>query len=327
MKEELDDGPTVEIRGPRTHNRRRTQTTDVPSMRLDSPATTVQRIAHISDVHLLDGRDAYDFRCRFVSIHRPLDAASRAKKFMSALRAALRSGAHHVVLSGDLTEMGSPTEYEHLGELLHASGIDPDEVTLVPGNHDAYTAEDGWRRALAGPLRAFARGSAEAPGKIVERGGLVLLPIDVTVHQTVARSGGELTAAAIEALEARFSDRALADKAVVVVQHHPPFGNPRSPWHFIDGLAGYARMLTAMVRYPHVQLLHGHSHRIADRAVSLPRAPAPAIGDRLRSVAESVRALPRVFSASATVDDEPGRPRVRLYDLRDGRLEAVGLAA
>ncbi len=285
---------------------------------------TVQRIAHISDVHLLDKRDTYDFRCRFVSIYRPLDAASRAKKFLAALRTSVRAGAHHIVISGDLTEMGTPTEFEHLAELLAEAKVDPSAVTLVPGNHDAYTAPDGWRRALRGPLRAFAETSANVTvGNVVERGDLTLLPIDVTKHQSVARSGGELTEDMVAQLERRFGDPALRNRAVVVVQHHPPFSNPRSPWHFIDGLAGYARMLAAMTRHPHVQLLHGHNHQITDRVVNLPLV----VGDRLRAMAEGVRRLPRVFSAPAIVEDEIGRARVRLYDVRDGRIESIGLAA
>lgn len=284
---------------------------------------TVQRVAHISDVHLLDKRDSYDFRCRFVSIHRPLDAMARAKKLLAALRTALRAGAHHIVISGDLTEMGTLTEYEHLGELLGLSKVDPANVTLVPGNHDAYTSPDGWRRALAGPLRAFAPTAAQEAGKVIERGDLAFLPIDVSKYQSVARSAGELTASTMEALERRFGDPSLRKRGLVVVQHHPPFGNPRSPWHFIDGLAGYARMLGSMTRHPHVQLLHGHNHQITDRVVNIPLA----VGDRLRSIAENTRLVPRVFSAPATVEDEPGRARVRLYDVRDGRLESIGLAA
>lgn len=283
----------------------------------------VQRIAHLSDLHLLDRRPAYDFRCRFVSIQRPLDAVARAKRFVDALKIALKSGAQHIVISGDLTEMGSPTEYEHLAELLDEAKVDPEAVTLIPGNHDAYTSPEGWKRALSGPLAAFAKSSAGAPGKVVERGDLALLPIDVTKYQSVARSGGELTQATIDAIEARLADRALEKKAVVVVQHHPPFSNPHSPWHFIDGLAGYARMLACLATHPHVQLLHGHTHQITDRVVQLPLQ----VGERLRSVAASVRLVPRVFSAPAIVEDELGRPRVRLYDLRDGRLESIGLAA
>jgi 3',5'-cyclic AMP phosphodiesterase CpdA len=283
----------------------------------------VQRIAQLSDVHLLDKRQTYDFRCRFVSIHRPLDAGSRARKFLDALRLAQRNGAQHIVISGDLTEMGTPTEYEHLAEVLSEAKVDPSTVTLIPGNHDAYTAPDGWKRALAGPLKPYAATSAEEPGKVVERGGVAFLPIDVSKYQSVARSGGELTESTIAALERRFGDPGLANKAVVVVQHHPPFSNPRSPWHFIDGLAGYALMLSMMARHPHIQLMHGHTHRITDRVLSLPLR----VGEKLRSMAESVRALPRVFGAPAIVEDEIGRPRVRLYDLRDGRLESIGLAA
>lgn len=283
----------------------------------------VQRIAHLSDVHLLDRRPAYDFRCRFVSIQRPLDAVARAKRFVDALRVALKSGAQHIVISGDLTEMGTPTEYEHLAELLDESEVEPDTVTLIPGNHDAYTSPDGWKRAMAGPLAKFAPTSAAEPGKVVDRGEIAFLPIDVTKYQTVARSGGELTQATIDAVDARLGDRALQNKAVVVVQHHPPFSNPHSPWHFIDGLAGYARMLACLAKHPRVQLLHGHNHQITDRVVQLPLQ----VGERLRSVVGSVRLVPRVFSASAIVEDELGRPRVRLYDLRDGMLEAIGLAA
>lgn len=257
-------------------------------------------------------RGEYDFRCRFVSIHRPLDSLARARRFFDALRVALRSGADHLVISGDLTEMGTPSEFECFASVLHEAKVPHDAVTLVPGNHDAYTAADGWRRALEGPLRPYARGSALEAGRVVERGDVVLLPIDVTKHQTVARSSGELTATTVEALERRFVDRALRDKALVVVQHHPPFSNPRSPWHFIDGLAGYARMLGALAKHPRVQLLHGHNHRITDRAV--------------RTQIDATDST-RVFSAAATVEDLIGKPRVRLYDVRDGKLEAVGLAA
>lgn len=285
-----------------------------------------QRIAHISDVHLLDKRPSYGLRCRFVSIQRPLDALARAKRLLDALRLAVRSGAHHIVISGDLTEMGTATEFEHFAEVLHESKVPAHNVTLVPGNHDAYGSPDGWRKAIEGPLRAFASASAgptpQALGRVVERGDLVLFPIDVTIHQTVARSSGELTAATVEALEARFADPSLRHKAKVVVQHHPPFGNSRSPWHFIDGLGGYARMLGAMAKHPEVQLLHGHNHQITNRLVTL-----PLVGESLRKVADHVRLLPRVFSASATVEDELGRPRVRLFDVRDGLLESIGLAA
>ena len=292
---------------------------------MSSTSGRAQRIAHLSDVHLLDDQRRFDLRCRFVSVARPLDAALRVKKLLLALRAALRAGADHVIISGDLTEMGTDKEFERFAEVLHDAHVDPDAVTLVPGNHDAYTAPDGWRRALQGPLAAFARGSAETSGKVVERRGFLLLPLDVTRHQSVARSGGELTEQAAHGVESRLKDAALADRPVVVVQHHPPFGNPRSPWHFIDGLTGYARMLKLMITHPRVHVLHGHAHRTTDRVVP-PVAPTGHV------LAHGVRApspwrQPRVFGAPAVVEDSEGTPRVRLYEVRDGCVHAAGLAA
>src|SRR5580704_18481944 len=108
-------------------------------------SATATRIAHLSDVHMLDARPSrarsgHSMGHRFLSFGRPLDAAGRRRKLVHALSAARRVGADHVVVSGDLTEIGSPGEFETLAETLHESGIAPDHITLVPGNHDLYTS-------------------------------------------------------------------------------------------------------------------------------------------------------------------------------------------
>jgi 3',5'-cyclic AMP phosphodiesterase CpdA len=179
-------------------------------------------------------------------------------------------------------------------------------VTLVPGNHDAYTSGEAWRRALEGPLKAYRGNAADHDGKVVDRGDVVFLPVDVSCVQPITRSAGELRAASAEALEARFSDPGLARRALVLVQHHHPFEHSRSAWQWLDGLRGSARLMTSLARHEHVQVLHGHLHKAVDRLVGLGRS--------------------RVLGAPATVDDGDGAPRVRLYELRDGQLEAVGLS-
>lgn len=265
-----------------------------------------RRIAHISDPHILEPRkpDAQGFRTRFVSLWRPLDASERKRKLLGSLQAAKRSGAHHVVISGDLTETGAQAEFEQFAEVLDAAQVDPDSVTLVPGNHDAYSRADAWQSAIRGPLRAFAKSSAAEPGKVVDRGAVAFLPLDVTCYQSVARSGGEFTQEAAVSLEKRFGDPGLADKAVVVVQHHPPFGyNPVRHW--IDGLRGHMRLMDLLVRFTRVQVLHGHMHRAIDRIIDLGKS--------------------RIFGAPAIVEDEESAPRVRLYDVRDGAIESAGI--
>src|SRR5690606_4954595 len=82
------------------------------------------RIAHLSDVHILDPRTRrsgprYRFATKLVSLGRAIDPRLRARKLARALAAAKAKGADHIVISGDLTELGDPTEFEHFAEVLH----------------------------------------------------------------------------------------------------------------------------------------------------------------------------------------------------------------
>jgi 3',5'-cyclic AMP phosphodiesterase CpdA len=243
---------------------------------------------------------------RFVSAGRSVDADARRRRLERALAAAVEGEADHVVVSGDLTEVGTDGQFEAFAATLHGSGIPPENVTLVPGNHDAYTSGDAWRRALDGPLRAYRETAADRDGKVVDRGDVAFLPVDVSCPQPITRSAGELTPDAAQALERRFADEGLEKKALVVVQHHPPFEHARAAWQWIDGLRGSARLMASLARHTHVQVLHGHLHKAVDRIVGLGKS--------------------RVLGAAATVedaDDAAGSPSVRMYELRDGQLEAV----
>ncbi len=274
-------------------------------------AAGVTRIAHLSDAHVLDPRPGrtragWSMRTRFLSLGRPLDAIGRRRKLGRALETARRVGAHHVVLSGDLTEIGSPGEYETFAEALHDSGIAPERITLVPGNHDLYSASDGWRWALEGPLAAFAATSAGEPGKVVEVAGVRFLPVDTTFHQPVTRSAGCMAGDGLEAIRRRAADPGLAGSPLVLVQHHPPFERGTSAWQWIDGLIGARSMMSLLESFRHLFVLHGHMHSIVDRALGC--------------------GMQRIFGTTAVVDDIDS-PRVRLYDVRDGRVEAAGLVS
>jgi Icc-related predicted phosphoesterase len=249
-------------------------------------------------------RSGYSMGHRFLSFGRPLDAVGRRRKLAHALSAARRVGASHVVVSGDLTEIGAPGEFETLAEVLHDSHIAPERITLVPGNHDLYTSADGWRAALAGPLAAFAPTSASEPGRIVECAGVRVMPVDVARHQPVTRSAGWLDDATIETIERRAGDRGLSDRPLVVVQHHPPFVRTTQALQWLDGLVGAARLMHLLETFRHLFVLHGHLHSVVNRVLSC--------------------GVARVLGATAIVDDRDA-PRVRLYDVREGRLEAAGL--
>jgi Icc protein len=271
--------------------------------------TGTTRIAHLSDAHVLDPRPSrtrpgWSMRTRFLSFGRPLDGVGRQRKLRRAIDGAKRVGANHLVISGDLTEIGAPGEYETLAEVLHDSGLPPERITLVPGNHDLYSSADGWRWALQGPLAAFARTSAGDPGKIVEVGGATLMPIDATFHQPVTRSAGWMADETLAHIERRAADASRAGRPLIVVQHHPPFERTTSALHWLDGLVGAARMMHALESFRNLFVLHGHLHHIIDRALSC--------------------GIHRILGATAVVDDRESA-RVRVYDVYDGHLRSAGL--
>ena len=281
----------------------------------------MRRIAHLSDVHTLDpetrrGTTRYRFATKFVSLGRPVDPRARARKLTRALSAAKASGADHVVITGDLTEVGDDVEFEHFANILHDARMPEDGVTLVPGNHDAYTSGAAWRRALEGPLKTWAGASALDTGKVVDRGNVAFLPIDTSCFQSMTRSGGMFTPDAARMVQERIDDPAFSDKAIVLVMHHPPFQHTKNPLvQWLDGLRGCTHVLEMLARHPRLQILHGHLHRVVDRIVDL--------GKGVAGVANRAR----IFGAPAIVDDNDDKPRVRLYDMRDGALESAGLFA
>jgi 3',5'-cyclic-AMP phosphodiesterase len=258
------------------------------------------RIAHLSDVHLIAARSqrrTYGLRSRAVRFGRTNDPTLRGKRLSTALETVKASGADHLVVSGDLTELGDEAEYELFGEVLASSRIDPDRITLVPGNHDAYTARDGWQRALEGPLAPWAKTSARAGTEVhvVDRGDAAFVPLDVTIHQSVLRSGGELRAETATRIDRLVRAPALEDKPVVLVIHHPPFPkHDNAAYRFVDSLKGSELVYELLARHRNLHLLHGHFHRVLDRE--------------------------RMFGAPGVADDVDGEPRVRLYDVKGAAL-------
>jgi 3',5'-cyclic AMP phosphodiesterase CpdA len=259
-----------------------------------SSLSNIARIAHLSDLYLLGARPAHG---------RTLEPKKRIDKLVAALRAAQDAGAVHLVISGNLTELGFPEQFEALDETLLNARIDPERVTLVPGAHDAYTPPDAWASALEGPLARYRRTSACADGSVVERAKAFFLPMDVTRHQPMTRSAGELTRHAADALERRVRDLSGRGRPVVIVLHHSPIPHAPKAWDRLHGLRGGERMVDLLTRYPDLHVLHGHAHQYVDVSVDARR--------------------PRVLGAPAVVDDRPHAPRVRIYESAGSSLRPV----
>jgi hypothetical protein len=214
-------------------------------------------------------------------------------------------------MTGDLTEDGYLEQFEVLGELLSESGIPAERITLVPGNHDAYTGGGAFADALKGPLRPYA--ATSSIGTPLRFRDVTIVPVSTAFHQSPLRSAGAIAQCELETLAAIARDPGLADQPLLFAQHHPP-GRLLIPLlQWIDGLAEHAVLSDLFDRCPHLHVVHGHTHHETNRVTRRGEAP-------------------RVFSARAVVD---GISPLRLYEASAAGLSpleiddsgAVALAA
>src|SRR5436190_18495064 len=104
------------------------------------------RLAHLSDLHLLNLEGAVPFRLfnkRITGyINLKLKRGSVHKPFVAreAARAIRDLGVDHVAITGDVSNLALEGEFDIVREFLENDlGLSADRVSLVPGNHDAYT--------------------------------------------------------------------------------------------------------------------------------------------------------------------------------------------
>jgi 3',5'-cyclic-AMP phosphodiesterase len=261
-------------------------------------------IAQLTDLHLLE--DSYAdrpfgprARLSYLSFGRRLDPEERRRRAADALEEARARNVDHLLVTGDLTEDGHLEQFEVLAELLSESRIPPERITLVPGNHDAYTGGGAFAEALNGPLGPYAPTSSI--GIPLRFRDVTIVPVSTAFHQSPLRSAGAIAQQELESLASIAKDPAFVGQPLVFAQHHPP-GRLLIPLlQWIDGLAEHAVLSDLFDRCPHLHVVHGHTHHETNRVT---RTGEP----------------PRVFSARAVVD---GISPLRLYEASPAGLSPL----
>jgi 3',5'-cyclic AMP phosphodiesterase CpdA len=236
----------------------------------------------------------------------------------------------HVAVTGDLTNVSLEDEFPAARGWLERLG-DPQRVTAVPGNHDAYVAVaperswDLWREWLRADAEWQGRGAGDSGFPSVRvRGPLALIGLCSARPTLPGLAGGWLGAAQRERLEAILVDLRARGLARVVLLHHPPdpgvVSARRALWD--------ARALCALLARSGAELvLHGHLHRARIAAVAGPDGPIPVLCARSASDHGSKPGR-RAQYHLVEVDAAGGRPRlalrVRGYDPQSGRFHAEG---
>jgi Icc protein len=226
----------------------------------------VTRIVQLTDTHIVaPGAKAYGV----------VDTATALRQAVAHIKTLhrLSSGIDAVILTGDLTDHGTPEEYAHLAAILSELDL---PLHAIPGNHDQ---REPMRDAFkAEPLFSNAR-RTPMPQSGPVNWCLTLSDFDVIGLDTLVEGEphGELSQETLDWLDSTLVAR--AGRPVLVALHHPPFDT--GVGHMDENRLRDAEALIGIASGHNgpLQIICGHVHRyITTQIEGVPMmiAPAPA---------------------------------------------------
>ena len=186
-------------------------------------------LAHFSDVHLppVFGSQWQYWNAKrvlgylnWIRKRRRVHQGEIADKLL-ADAAALRVG--HIVITGDLINLGLPPEYEAALDWLKSIGP-PEDVTVIPGNHDIYSSLHGdpgvarWAEYMGGENDTLAFPFVRRVGPIA----LVGLNSAVETPPFVASGQSEHISSRLPASSLRLSAKKVSSVSCLSTIHRFP---------------------------------------------------------------------------------------------------------
>ena len=223
----------------------------------------------------------------------------------------------HVVVTGDLTNIALEQEFVEARGLLERFGT-PDQVTLVPGNHDAYVSvapDRGWDQWSPYLLSdGCDPGPAPTHGDyptLRVRGPLAIIGL-CTAHPTpLFMASGSLGEAQLARLEVVLRETRERGLTRVVALHHPPTDLEIARRR---RLLDWQPLQAVVARAGAELVVHGHRHRSWLGSMPGPEGAVPIAGVRSASDVGSREGRGAQYHL---YHFEPGRPprlEVRGFD-------------
>lgn len=270
------------------------------------------KIAHLSDLHLSSPadvkiRDLLNKRALGYLSWRLRRRREHTPEVLDALLRDLRElTPDHIVITGDLTHIGLPSEFQQVRQWLETLGS-PADVTVVPGNHDAYVRaswEDTF--ALWTPYMVsdpgLQTGERQTPDRALfpsvrVREHAALIGVSSAHQSAPFFATGSLGTAQMDRLGDILDLTRRQGLFRILLIHHPP----------IAALVGWRKRLTdgaalrvLLARHGAEMILHGHAHRSSVAYLPETQDSTPVIG---------------VPSASARSSKPEQRARYHLYEM------------
>jgi len=243
------------------------------------------RLAHISDVHLgplpdISYRELASKRMvGYVNWHRSRRHVMHDGIVGSIVSDIKTHDADHLAVTGDLVNLALDAELDMARLWLETLG-DPTDVSVVPGNHDAYVPGAfgkccrSWQRWMTGDDQTVPVSRETFPYLRV-RGNVALIGVTSARASAPFMATGYFKSGQAGRLRAILDKTREAGLFRVVMIHHPPV-RAAVPQH--KRLLGIGLFQRVMHMHGAELVIHGHSHLPSLFHMQGPSAPIPVIG-------------------------------------------------
>jgi 3',5'-cyclic AMP phosphodiesterase CpdA len=233
----------------------------------------------------------------------------------------------HLALTGDLCNIALESEWQAALRWIQATGLSPEQITVIPGNHDAYVpevVENGSFERLFSAYQTAELRDGEAVYPFVRlRGEVALVCVSSAVPTGDLGAWGRVGEAQLGRLEALLIAPEVKARRRIVLIHHPPLPN-----RYGEELNLRDRQaLQALLRRTGADLvLHGHDHRDFWKELPGPdgaRIPVVGVGSASYSGGPKKRSRYRIFAfdgASITAVTYVIDPTTSKYAEHDRRI-------
>jgi 3',5'-cyclic AMP phosphodiesterase CpdA len=241
------------------------------------------RIAHFSDLHVLALDDVSPWRflnkrltgwanLRFKRKH-----AHHSDTVRAVAREVRAHGVDHVAITGDLTNLALESEFALAHEILeHEMGLGPDEISIVPGNHDLYTQGALRAKRFTNYFSKYTRcdldvavdiGAGHFPF-VKLRGPAAIIGLSSAVPRPPLVASGKIGRAQLEGLDRALAHPEVRKRTPVILVHHPVHNPPSFMKTAFEGLWDARALCERLGHIPRGLVLHGHLHRRVHRTVT-----------------------------------------------------------
>lgn len=242
------------------------------------------RLSHISDIHLsplpeVSLRELASKRITgYINWKRHRKGAMHEWVLDSLISDLKSREPDHIAVTGDLVNLALNLEIENGYTWLHQLGS-TDDVSFVPGNHDAYVP--GALEKSCCKWEPWMRGNGIDNHKkrpqfpfVRERDGVAIIGVSSARATGPFMASGDFLPAQAARLKKILQETGEKGLCRVVLIHHPPVRNATPAYKRLFGIARFQKV----IRDAGAELvLHGHTHLATYNEIAGPNGAVPVI--------------------------------------------------